>query len=159
MPRVKRQLLLGNLCLFYMFQILKGIIHKNYDHKPFHGSQPCPDEGDCLTWRSYEPHRSWPTKMDGSEWRVLIKHSPLEEGTINYSSIIAMIILWTAWKGKKLWHWNMSPPGWKVFNMLWGKCGGHLLMAPERMKRLGQSRNDAHLCMCSGGKSKVQYCK
>lgn len=41
-PRVKCQLFLGNLCLFYMFQILKSIIHKNYDHKPFHGSQPCP---------------------------------------------------------------------------------------------------------------------
>ena len=26
---------------------------------------------------------------------------------------------------------------------------------PERMKRLDQSRNDAHLWMCSGGKSKV----
>lgn len=34
-PRVKCQLFLGNLCLFYMFQILKSIIHKNYDHKPF----------------------------------------------------------------------------------------------------------------------------
>ena len=32
--------------------------------------------------------------------------------------------------------------------MLWGKSRGQLLIAPERMKMLGQSRNDAQLWMC-----------
>ena len=39
-------------------------------------------------------------------------------------------------------------PGQKVYNMLWGKSRGQLLMAPERMKMLGRSRNDAQLWMC-----------
>ena len=32
--------------------------------------------------------------------------------------------------------------------MLLGKSGGQLLIAPERMKRLGQSGKDAQLWMC-----------
>ena len=40
----------------------------------------------------------------------------------------------------------MSPPGWKVFDMLLGNSR-ELLTAPERMKRLGQSGNDAQLWM------------
>ena len=38
-----------------------------------------------------------------------------------------------------------KPPGLKVSNMLLGKKAE---MAPERMKRLGQSRNNAQLWMC-----------
>ena len=41
-----------------------------------------------------------------------------------------------------------EPPGWKVSIMLLGKSGGQLLIAPERMKLLDQSRNDAQLWMC-----------
>ena len=32
--------------------------------------------------------------------------------------------------------------------MLLGKSGGQLLKTPERMKRLGQSRNDGQLRIC-----------
>ena len=39
-------------------------------------------------------------------------------------------------------------PGPKVSNMLPGKSEGQLLIAPERMKWLGQSRNNAQLWMC-----------
>ena len=39
----------------------------------------------------------------------------------------------------------MSCPGQKVSNMLLGKNGE---IAPERMKRLGQSRNTVQLWMC-----------
>ena len=42
--------------------------------------------------------------------------------------------------------------------MLLGKSVEQLLMAPERMKQLGQSGNDALLWM-SGGESKAQYCQ
>ena len=41
-----------------------------------------------------------------------------------------------------------EPPGWEVSNMLQGKSGGQLLIAPERMNGLGQSRNDVQLWMC-----------
>ena len=42
----------------------------------------------------------------------------------------------------------MIPPGQKVSNVLLGKSGKQLLIAPERMKRLGQSGNNAQLWMC-----------
>ena len=41
-----------------------------------------------------------------------------------------------------------GPPSQKVYNMLLGKSRGQLLIAPERMKRLGQSRSDGQLWMC-----------
>ena len=42
----------------------------------------------------------------------------------------------------------MAPaPGQKMSNMLLGKSGGQLLVAPERMRWLGQSRNNAQLWM------------
>ena len=42
----------------------------------------------------------------------------------------------------------MAPtPGQKMSNMLLGKSGGQLLVAPERMKWLGQSRNNAQVWM------------
>ena len=39
-------------------------------------------------------------------------------------------------------------PGSKVSNMLLRKNRGQLLIAPEKMKWLGQSRNNARLWMC-----------
>ena len=45
--------------------------------------------------------------------------------------------------------------------MLLGKSGGQLAIAPERMKQLGQGRNDAQLWMCLVVKFlcyKEQYC-
>ena len=41
-----------------------------------------------------------------------------------------------------------EPPGQKMSNMLLGKSRGQLLIAPERIKWLGQSRNDAQMWMC-----------
>ena len=35
-----------------------------------------------------------------------------------------------------------EPPRSEVSNMLLGESGGQLLIAPKRMKRLGQSKND-----------------
>ena len=39
-------------------------------------------------------------------------------------------------------------PRSEVSSMLLRKIGGQLLIAPERMKRLGQSGNDAQLWIC-----------
>ena len=39
-------------------------------------------------------------------------------------------------------------PGWKVSSMLLGKNREQLLIAPERMKWLGQSGNETLLWMC-----------
>ena len=40
-----------------------------------------------------------------------------------------------------------EPQGGKVSSVLLGKSGGQLRIAPERMKTLGQSRNDAQFWM------------
>ena len=55
---------------------------------------------------------------------------------------------------------KMSPPSWIVSNMLMGKRKGQLLIAPSRMKWLGQCRNDVQLWMCLvvKVKCKEQYC-
>ena len=59
---------------------------------------------------------------------------------------------WIVWKGKKIWHQKMSSPSQKVCNMLLGKSRGQLLIAPERMMQVGQSRND-WLCLVMKVKS------
>ena len=51
---------------------------------------------------------------------------------------------WTVWKGRKIGHWKMKPPGEKVSIMLLGKKGGQLILAPKRGKWLGQSKNDVN---------------
>ena len=42
----------------------------------------------------------------------------------------------------------MSPLGLKVSNILLGKSEGELLIAPERMKWMGQSGSNIQLWMC-----------
>ena len=42
---------------------------------------------------------------------------------------------------------DAPPPSWKVSSMLLERVKGNLI-APERMKRLIQSRNDAQLWIC-----------
>ena len=51
-------------------------------------------------------------------------------------------------KGQKDMTLKDESPGLKVSSMLLGKSGGELLTASERMKRLGQSGNDAQLWIC-----------
>ena len=52
----------------------------------------------------------------------------------------------------------MNPPGQKVSSILLGKSKGKLLIAPERIKGLGQSRN-TQLWMCLGVKVKSDAIK
>ena len=52
-----------------------------------------------------------------------------------------------------------DPPCWKVSNMLLGKSRGQLLIAPERIKWLGQSRNDAQFWMYLAVKVKLDAVK
>ena len=51
-------------------------------------------------------------------------------------------------KSKKILHWKVSPPGQKVSSMLLGKNEGQLLIAPVRLKQLGQSGKNTQLWMC-----------
>ena len=54
----------------------------------------------CLTQWHYEPCCVGPPKTDGSWWRVLTKHGPLEKEMANHFSILALRIPRTVWKGK-----------------------------------------------------------
>ena len=36
------------------------------------------------------------------------------------------------WTVGRIWHWEMSPAGWKVSSMLVGKTRGQLLITPEK---------------------------
>ena len=51
------------------------------------------------------------TKMDGSWWRVLIKHGLLKKGMAKDCNILALRTPWTVWKSKNIWHWKISSPG------------------------------------------------
>ena len=51
----------------------------------------------------------------------------------------------------------MSPPGWKVSNLLLGKSGRQLLTAAERMKLLGQSGNNTQLWMCVEAEASILW--
>ena len=61
----------------------------------------------------------------------------------NHPSTLTAKTPWTVWKGKQIRHWKISTP--KVSDTLLGKSGGPVLIAPGRMKRLGQSGKDAQL--------------
>ena len=70
--------------------------NENHNHRKLiklHGSQP------CLTQWNYELCHVGPPKTDGSWWRVLTKHGPLEKGMANHFSILALRTPWTVWKG------------------------------------------------------------
>ena len=43
---------------------------------------------------------------------------------------------------------NPPAPRWEGVQYAMGKSGGRLLIAAERMKRLGQSRSDAQVWRC-----------
>ena len=60
------------------------------------GSQP------CLTQGNYEPCHVGPPKANSSWWRVLTKRGPLEKGTANHFSILALRNPWTVWKGRQI---------------------------------------------------------
>ena len=51
------------------------------------------------------------------------------------------------WQNDMISHWKISPPGWKVPNILHGKNRGQLPIALERIKWLGQSENNPQLWM------------
>ena len=48
-------------------------------------------------------------KTDGSWWRVLTKHGPLEKGMANHFRSLALRTPWTLWKGKMIRHKDELP--------------------------------------------------
>ena len=103
-------------------------------------SQSC-GKGACMMNEAMRQMKLWDKTGGG----------PLEEEMATHWGSLAWRTPWTIWKGKKIQLLEGDPPtlpGQKVSNMLLGKSGGQLLIAPGIMKQMGQSRNNAHLLMC-----------
>ena len=89
-----------------------------------------------------------PRQMDHSEefWENVVHK--MEEEMANHSSILCLEPQ-EQWRGKKDVTSEDEPPRSEGFtSMLLGKWRGQLLIAPETMKQLAQSKKDSQLWMC-----------
>ena len=78
------------LCLVYRW----CLVNDPSSHALLHRSLPCHTEGVCITQWSYDPCWVRPPKMDRSQWRVLTKRDPLEEGMANHPQYTCCDNLW-----------------------------------------------------------------
>ena len=78
---------------------------RGYGFDPSSGKIPHASEHWSLRVTTIEP------KLH-NYWSPCIKCGPLEKAVANHFSILPLRIPWTAWKGKKTWHWKMNSPGW-----------------------------------------------
>ena len=113
---------------------------------PLQGSQPCPGEGACVPQWSSEPGHAGLPKTDRSQWRILTKRGLQEEEMVIHSSVLAVKTPWAVWKVKKMISEYTPHPTPKLVSVWYAT--GEEWRAPERMKQLGQSGNDAQLWMC-----------
>ena len=95
-------------------------------------------------------------KTDKSQWRVLTKCGPLEEGMANYSSILDQRSPLAVWKGKKTWHQKMSPRG-QVSNI--GEVWRAITNSARKNEGTGSKWKRRSIVDGSVGESKVQCFK
>ena len=118
--------------------------HLSVYRPPLHGLQLCCGKGTWVIQWSYEPSCTGPPKTDrpSEEFWPNVVHRGGNGKPLQYYCLENPM---DSMKRQKMWHWKMSPPGRKMSNRLLEKSGGQLLIAPERMKWLSQSGNDAQL--------------
>ena len=115
-----------------------------------------------ITWITVLCNKLWAvpcraTQTDGSWWKVLTKHGPLEKGMVNHFSILGFENPSKSMKRQKIWHWKWTPPHP-------GLVAVHYSTGEEQ--RNSSRRNESakpKLKWClpvdvSGGESKVQCC-
>ena len=83
-------------------------------------------------------------RWTGHSKEVLTKCGLLEERMANHSSIIAARTPWTIWEDKNMWYQKISPPSWKLSNMLLWTSRGKLLTAPEKN---GERNGNHYSCL------------
>ena len=119
-PRFKRTERLGSpwhtnlmavIPLVVLFSSSFTIMHIDWKPQSQKTNQSDHMDHTLVSW-NYETCPVGPPKMDRSWWRVLTKCGPLEKGTANQFSILALRTLWTVWKGIKIGHWKMNSPDW-----------------------------------------------
>ena len=129
-----------------------------FTRAPLRGSQPCCGKGAFVTQWSCEPGHTGPPRMDQSQWRVLTKCGSLKEEMAASYGILATR---TPWQYEKANRYDTGIRASRVQGVQRATegNGGWLLLAPERMKWLGQSGTDASVVDVSGGESKAQCCQ
>ena len=122
----------------------------------------------ALSWWQglHNSMRLWamPCRANQDRW-VIVKSSNKTRSTgggngnpLQYSCLKNPRTWVRVWRAKRC-DWKMSPSGWQVPYMLLGKSRGQLPTAPERIKHLGQSKNNAQLWMCPVVKVKFDVVK
>jgi len=115
---------------------------------PIHESQPCYGDGACVTQWRHETCCAGPPKRIGSEWRVLTKQGPLEEGMANHSRILASRTSRTIWKSKNDTTPEDEPSGSQNAQYAPGEEWRAIMNSPRNTKQLGETGNDTQLQMC-----------
>ena len=108
-----------------------------------------------------DPQRLKPQNYhSGCEWNCfcvfICGYSKYREGNGNPLQYSCLRNPTDSMKKRKNMTPEDEPPCSKVSNMLLGKSGGKLWIAPERMKHLGQSGNNTQFRMCLVVKAKSE---
>ena len=94
--------------------------------------------------------------MDRSQWSVLTKHDPLEEGMANHCSILAWRTPWTVWKDKKIWHQKWAPQNRRCPIGYWGRAEDSY---SRKNEAAGPKQKWLSVVDVSGDISKIWCCK
>ena len=127
-----------------------GLLQVRMTKQPFHGSLPCHSEGACITQWSYGPCYA-DAVQDG---HVIVKSSDkvwsIGEGNDNPLQFSWVENTMDSAKRQKYMKPEGEPfsPRSEGVQYATGKSRRWLIITPERMKQLGQSRNGAQLWMC-----------
>ena len=113
----------------------------------------------CITQWSYEPCYARPPKLDGSQWRVLTRHGPLEKEMATNSSILTWRTPWTVWKDKKIWRQKISPPRSEGVQYAPGEEWRAIANSSSKNEATGPKQKWCSAMDVSGGESKVQCYK
>ena len=129
------------------------------DTYPSHGSFPCHGKRACITLWSHEPRCAGPLRWAGhsaESWQNMVHWRTEWQTTPGF-------LTWEPQeqyeKAKRYDIGRWAPQAGRCPDLLLGKSAGQLVVAPERMKQLGQSRNDALLWMCLVVKEKSDAIK
>ena len=108
-----------------------------------------------------------PCRPTQDRW-VIVKSSEkkcglMKEEMATHSSIVAWRTPWTAWKGKKIWHWNMSPTRLECVQHATGEDWNTITKSSRKNKAAGPKQKWHWVVTVSAGESKVwhrkeQYC-
>ena len=117
------------------------------------------ENGACVTQLIYEPCHVGAPKMDRSQWRVLTKHSPLEEKVTIHSNILAWRNPSTVWKGKRYNTRRWAPPRSEGVQYATGEEQRAITNSSRKKEMTRQKKKQHSTADVCGGRSQVRCCK